>query len=201
MSHWLDAEEQKLHTEDKGHLALKNKRVEIEGNFVLVSAQYNAFIEDLYQLLNRVNDLPLESRTEFGSIEGREKETKLNNHLNIFSSSRRKYRISFFDFFRFFKRKKYKNIRVVYIYVSSHQGKINIEVKERTLMRLSMGVDKPEGDEGRRVKRQGHVVASLPVEMLDHEFALDIIDWLAFKKDSANSPAIAKLKQYGLTKR
>ncbi len=201
MSHWLDAEEQKLHTEDKGHLALENKRMEIEGNYALVSVGYKAFLEDLYHLMERVNGLPVESRADFGSIEGREKESKLNNHLNIFSSSRRKYWVSFFDFLRFFKKRKYKNIRVVYVSVSSHKGMINIEVKERTLLRLSMREDKPEGDDGRRVRRQTHVVASLRVEMLDHDFALGVIDWLAFKNDSANSPAIGKLKQYGLRKK
>lgn len=202
MSHWLDAEEQMHHPESKGRSdSLSIKRGEIENNYSFVSEKYTAFLDDLYHLTERVNGLPIESRVEFGTIEGREKDSKLNNHLNIFSSSRRKYKVSFFDFLRFFKRRKYKNIRVAYLSASSQKGMINIEVKERTLLRLSMKDDKPEGDDGNRVRRQTHVVASLPVEMLDHDFALGVIDWLAFKQDSANSATIEMLKQYGLRKK
>lgn len=202
MSHWLDAEEQLHHSDRKGHSdSLNIKRGEIEKNYTLVSGKYNTFLDDLYHLMERVNGLPLESRADFGTIEGRKKDSKLNNHLNIFSSSRRKYRISFFDLLIFFKKKKYKNIRVVYFSVSSHKSMINIEIKERTLLRLPMREDKPEGEDSHHVKRQAHVVASLQVEMLDHDFALGVIDWLAFKSDTANSAVIKTLKQYGLRKR
>jgi hypothetical protein len=202
MSHWLDAEEQMHHSESKSHSSsLSVKRSGIENNYIVVSARYNAFLEELYHLLERVNSLPLESRAGFGTIEGRKKDSKLNNHLNLFLSSRRKNRISIFDFLRFLNRRKYKNIRVVYFSVSSHKEMINIEIKERTLLRAPLREDKPEGGDGRHVKRQAHIVASLSVDMLDYDFALGVIDWLAFKTDTANSTVVKKLEQYGIRKK
>jgi hypothetical protein len=37
--------------------------------------------------------------------------------------------------------------------------------------------------------------------MLDYDFALGVIDWLAFKTDTANSTVVKKLEQYGLRKK
>ena len=203
MSHWLDVEERMHSPVNKGRAdSTSSKRGEIERNFALVSAKYNDFLDDLYNLIDRVNSLPVESRSDFGAIEGKDKDTKLNNHLNIFSSSRRKYKVSILDYLRFFsKRKKYKNFRVVYFNVSSRQGMIDIEVKERTVQRFSHASDKVESDDDRHVSRQVHIVEYLPVEMLDHDFALGVIDWLAFKQDSEHSEVIGKLKQYGLRKK
>ena len=202
MSHWLDAEEQIHNSGSKGNSnSVRIKRDEIQSNYALVSVKYKAFLDDLYLLTDRVNALPLESRAEFVAIDGKEKGSKLDNHLNIFSSSRRKYKASFLEFFRFSKKKKYKNIRVVYFNVSSKQGMIDVEVKERTLLRLPMRDNKTDEDDSQRVTRQAHVIASLPAEMLDHDFALGVIDWLAFKQDSSNSAVIGKLKQHGLRKK
>ena len=202
MSHWLDAEEQSHSTNTKGHKhSLRDKVGEVENNYAQVSGKYKDFLEDLYNLIDRVNSLPLVSRADFGSIDGREKDSKLNNCLNIFSSSRRKYNASFLDFLHFSKKRRYKNIRVAFFNVSTRQGMIDVEVKERTLLRLSHEVDKPAENADRGVNRQAHIVTSLPVEMLDHDFALGVIDWLAFKQDSTNSTIIKALEQSGLRKK
>ncbi len=202
MSHWLEAEEQIQSSGSKGNSdSMRIKRAEIQSNYALVSKKYKTFLDELYDLTDRVNALPLQSRADFVSIDGKEKDSKLDNHLNIFSSSRRKYKASFLEFFRFAKKKKYKNIRVVYFNVSSRQGMIDIEVKERTLLRLSMRDNQADDDDSQRVTRQVHVISSFPVELLDHEFALGVIDWLAFKQDSSNSAIIGKLKQHGLIKK
>ncbi|MBW6491222.1 MAG: hypothetical protein K0B15_08535 [Lentimicrobium sp.] len=199
MAHWLDLEEQRHNPDIKAEAKeqfLNRKRQEVLNNFSLISEKYSTFLNDLYQLIKRVNSLPVESRIGFGKIEGRSKNSRLNNYLNIFSSSRRVKKPAPLGFFSFFKRKSFKNIRVAYINVSSHSGMVDIEIKESMIQRVSRKEDTIGNENGKGHIRLEHVVVSVPVEMLDHSFALELIDWFAFKTETTESRIFLLLKNY-----
>lgn len=198
MSHWLDEEEQRNNPErkaaDKANLANRKKN-EVSENYAQIAVKYNAFLEELYHLTERVNKLPVETRAAFGKIDGRSKDSHLNNHLNIFSSSRRISRSSFLEFLSFFRSTRYKNTRVAYIYVSSKPGMVDIEIKELLFLRISRKDDKSAIDPEKANQKLTHFISSVQVEILDHNFALSLIDWFAFKCDSADCKAISYLKK------
>jgi hypothetical protein len=198
MSHWLDEEEQRNNPERKAAEKANQtnrKKQEVSENYTQIAVSYNAFLEELYNLTERVNRLPMETRSAFGKIDGRSKDSHLNNHLNIFSSSRRISRSSFLKFLSLFGGKRYKNTRVAYIYVSSKPGLVDIEIKELLFLRISRKDDKSAIDPEKANQKLTHFISSVPVEILDHNFALSLIDWFAFKCDSADCKAISYLKK------
>lgn len=194
MSHWLDEEEQRNNPErkaaEKANLA-NRKRQEVSDNYTQISVRYNAFLEELYHLTERVNKLPVETRSDFGKIDARSKDSHLGNHLNIFSSSRRISR----SFLKFFRSTRYKNTRVAYIYVSSKPGLVDIEIKELLFLRISRKDDKSAINPEKANQKLTHFISSVPVDMLDPIFALSLIDWFAFKCESADCKAINYLKK------
>ncbi len=189
MSNWLEEAERNIVTgndhsklEDK----LQNKKEKIRKNYLDNQLAYDTFIADLKKLVDRVNHLPAESRDPFGKISFYTKESKLNNHLHYISSSARIKKRMFKNVFHLFKTYTFKRIRVVYLTVSSHEGKMDVELKENMLLRVRMtraGENERLKDPRRKNKDRKDFLFRFDLNNMNGSEPRDIIDWLAFKKE------------------
>jgi len=188
MSHWLEEAEKAGHIAKPGsslqHERIRHKKERIVINYMSNKRLYDDFISVLYQLTDRANNLSPEKREPFGLMDARSKDSKLNNHLNIFSTSRRVIRHGRKGILAWFKKYHFKHYRVMYVNVSKIPGKIEMEFKENYLARTILSSRKKNG----KMKPAGHadrlhVLYYIDMENLDQELALEIIDWLAFAKE------------------
>lgn len=185
MTHWLEDAE-KHHTPEgdslSGNERFNLKYQKIQLNYAQYQKQYDAFIGEMHGLILRVNNLPVNQRVPFSKMEGREKESRLKNKLNIFSSSQRINKSGFFGFLPFVKTHHFKHIRVVFITISDKPGMIDLEMKENILIREPIRKEKSiqQGKSDKHSKF--HVIYCFPIEKLNEQVGLEIIDWLAFRK-------------------
>lgn len=188
MPHWLEEAEESSQPrkESLSHAdRISHRFNSIQENYAVNGKAYLAFMEDLHGLISRVNNLPASKRVPFGKMEGREKESKLNNYLNIFTSSQRVKSKKLFSFIPFFESGHFKHIRAVYMNISHKAGMIEVEVKEYMLQRKRLESDKKTSKVKAEDPDKFHVIYTFPIEDLKHEIALEIIDWLAFRKEIA----------------
>jgi hypothetical protein len=186
MSHWLEEAEKKQDPQKETISRadrIKKRYLRIQENLKNNGNQFDEFTNDLQTLINRVNKLPANKNRPFRKMEGREKESKLNSHLNIFSSTRQINDQKFWDFLPFFNSNHFKHIRVLYINISAREGMCEIELKENLLKRETLISDKTNQKMKSSKSGKFHVIYTFPVSHLDHELALEIIDWLAFSKE------------------
>jgi len=197
MINWLEEAEQELDKKkgSKKHSArVLDKKFRIQENYKKNKDKYDEFIAKLNELVDRVNNLPIEKKQPFGYINSKEKKSRLNNHLNYFSSSNRIEKLRFRGFLKLFKLSHYKNVRVIYFSVSRHIDIVGIEIKERSLLkeRIKAGskTDEKKGDKGSKHKDQDsiHFKFAWDMNKLDDELAIQVISWLAFKEDLRNLP-------------
>jgi len=186
MPHWLDEAERSInrHYEPGDRSArISHKYHRIQENYSHNGAAYNAFLASVNKLVERVNNLPVALRKPFGKIDSREKESKLNNHLNIFSSSMRLKKKRFLGFLPLPGAAHFKHFRVIFINISDHEGCIDIEIKERVLERERVKSDKMGSNDPYEMPNKFHVSYHVRIDDLNQTHALEIIDWLAFKKE------------------
>jgi hypothetical protein len=192
MSHWLEEAEQSGHSIKPGsslqHERMRHKKERIMINYMSNKRLYDDFISLMYQLVDRVNLLSPEKREPFVLMDARSKDSKLNNHLNIFSTSRRVIRHGKRNLLAWFKKYRFKHYRVMYINVSKIPGKVEMEFKENYLIRTILGSRKKK----EKIRPAGHadrlhVLYYIDMTYLDQELALEIIDWLAFSKELAET--------------
>jgi hypothetical protein len=197
MINWLEEAEQELDKkkDSKKHSArVLDKKFRIQENYKKNKDKYDRFIAKLNELVDRVNNLPIEKKQPFGYINSKEKKSKLNNHLNYFSSSNRIEKLRFRGFLKLFKLSHYKNVRVIYFSVSRHIDIIGIEIKEHSLLKerikASSNTDDKKGAKGSKHKDQERIHFKFAWDMnkLDDELAIQVISWLAFKEDIRNLP-------------
>jgi len=115
MSNWLEnAESSAAEMEEQGGLKeeLRQKKEAIRKNYLDNQIQYENFIAELDKLVNRVNDLPLDYREPFGKISHHAKDSRLDNHLNYLTSSKRIKKRLYKSVIRFLKIYTFKRIRV-----------------------------------------------------------------------------------------
>lgn len=188
MPHWLEeAEKHNIPESDSSRkVRITKKYQSIQENYAQFKQPYDAFIDNLHQLIIRVNNLPAPKRVPFGKMEGREKESKLDNRLNIFSSSQRIKKSGLFGFLPFTKTEHFKHIRVIYMNISDKPGMIDVEIKEYILQRELLRSDKSATKEKTGRQSKLHVIYQLPVEEANEQLGLEIIDWLAFSKEIAD---------------
>lgn len=189
MAHWLEEAEKDGHPRAPGsslqHERTLHKKEGILANYIKYQNQYDDFISRMHHLIDRVNNLPMTKREPFGQMEARSKDSKLNNHLNIFSSSHRLVRPGKTGMFSWFKKYHFKHIRVIYIHVPKVPGMAELEIKENYLARTAID---PKTKSGKVIKPVGkseklHVLFYFDMNKLSEEVALDIIDWLAFSRE------------------
>lgn len=194
MSHWLEEAERKQRR-SRRHSRTMSKRVmdkkrKIRENFETHQEEYSGFIQTMFEMVQRVNELPDEYREAFKKLTATSKKTKLDNKLSIFSSSRREKKIDFFSF-SWLKPAHLKHIRVFYIYISKEMGYVNFEFKENILERKKITSSADKGYDDKKSPQQKdrmHVIYRYPMNKLTRETCLQLIDWLVFKDQIVDLP-------------
>lgn len=195
MSHWLEeaeSDQRKLRYKSSSKSKrIAQKKEAIRNNYEKNKEQYDGFVKIMYNLIERVNELPEEYREPFRKITFVSKKTKLDNHLHFFSSSRREQKYNFFSF-TWLKPTHAKHIRIFYIYLSKENGYLNFEIKENYLLRKRLPESgeekKEESNKSSQSKDRMRVIYRCPMEKLNEEIGLQIIDWLTFKKQITELP-------------
>jgi hypothetical protein len=188
MPHWLE-EAEKKRPADKKIVSqadrIKNRYLRIQENVAKNGKHFDDFTKDLHELVARVNSLPDIEDRPFNRMESREKDSKLINHLNIFSGSKRIIRPRFWGLLPFIDSFRFKHLRVLFINISGKDGMCEIELKENILLRETIGAERNSRRKNFGKSGRLHVIYPFPINKLDHEMALEIIDWLAFSKEIA----------------
>ncbi|MDO9512238.1 MAG: hypothetical protein Q7J34_10805 [Bacteroidales bacterium] len=197
MADWLDEAENKAKRgersgSDSERIRIKKDR--ITENYIQIQKEYDSFVTEVLNLIERVNNLPEADRKGFGKLEGKRKDSKLNNHLLIFSSSRRIEGKPGSGILNYFFPKHVKHVRVIYLSVSKYPGKCSIEVKESFLERKRMRND-ASNSSPRKDQEGYHHLLQIGVEELTHPFSRSLIDFLAFKKKIEELPLTIPLKK------
>lgn len=171
---------------------IAEKKQAIRENYEKNQELYDNFIQIMINLVNRVNELPEAYREVFKKIQSASKKTKLDNHLHFFSSSRREQKYDFFSF-SWLKPTHAKHIRVFYVFLSKEDGYVNFEIKENYLLRKRISESSKEKKEEEKnksthSKERVHVIYRFPMNRLNENTGLQIIDWLVFKKQIQELP-------------
>ena len=192
MPHFLEEIERKQKRERrrsrKLELKIEEKKRLISENYQANKDAYLAFIQTMYDMVRRVNELEPELRDAFKKLAVASKNSKLDNKLHFFSSSRREQKL---DFFSWLKPKHFKNIRVFYIYISTEPGFVTFEFKENKLERKRISSSQEKEEASKKTsdrKDRVHVSYHYPLARLDNEVAHQLIDWLVYKDQLHDLP-------------
>jgi hypothetical protein len=202
MAHWLDEierQESRKRGSGSSSARVQDKKFRIQQNYAKNKAVYDGFVEKMMNLVKRVNDLPLEYREEFNKINAQQKESRLDNHLTFFSSSRRTQKTAFKGILHPFKSVHYKHVRVIYFNIAKHMDKIEVEIYEELLEKTRHdGKVIPEHEDPHHAgkphseKDKFHEIYYYEMEKLTDELALQIIDWLSFHEEVQHIPIISE---------
>lgn len=189
MSNWLEeAERRSRMRETQGQSERLQVRIDrIKENYLKNQATFDTFLQNLKNLVTRVNNLPQEFRAPFGKISNRNKSTRLNNHLHILSSSQRLRKRKAGDFWSLIFPSHFKHIRVVFVSVSKHADKADLEIKESMLEKKRFRLDsKPTTSPGD--KKHVDLVIHIGMEELNKDLAQSLLDFLAFRCELKDIP-------------
>ena len=189
MSHWLEEAESRKDMVESNSAAeiIKKKKTDILENYNANGKMYDGFLKELESLAERVNNLPKEYREDYGKINFNFKDSKLNNHLFYLSTSRRIHKRLYKGLLTYFKKYTFKHIRVAYFTIAREMGMVDIELKEKYLLRKRINPD----DDKKRNKRSSKkykngrkdYVFRLPLDQVNSNTALQIVDWLAYRQE------------------
>ena len=200
MPHWLDEierQESRKRGSASSSARVQDKKFRIQQNYTKNQVIYDGFIAKMQGLVSRVNNLPIAHREIFGKINEHEKNSKLDNHLTVFSSSRRVEKTEFRGILHPFSTIHYKHVRVIYFNVAKLMDKVEVEIYEELLEKKRRDgqiveehedpnhVRKPHSD-----KDKFHEIYYYDMSGLDEELALRIIDWLAFHEEVSHIPIV-----------
>jgi hypothetical protein len=202
MAHWLEEIERQESRKRGGGSSsarVQDKKFRIQQNYLKNKAFYDEFIGKMMGLVQRVNDLPLEHREVFGMINGQMKDSKLDNHLALFSSSRRIEKTEFKNILHPFKEIHYKHVRVIYFNIAKHMDKVEVEIYEELLEKKRRdGKIIPEHEDPHHEHKphsnhdKFHEIYYYDIGKLDQELAMRIIDWLSFHEEIHVIPVITE---------
>ncbi|RLD38869.1 MAG: hypothetical protein DRI74_02545 [Bacteroidetes bacterium] len=192
--HWIEeAEQNKNKRESKRkniHTKIDQKKDDVQKNWEKNNQRYTKLIKSISEYTDRINNLPRESRLEFGRIETKHKDSSLHNHLVKYSSSRRRIVRKFNGIFSPFKAKHYKNTRNIFISLSRKIDYIYIETKEIYAPRIRLNEEEESGiftflhklkaKERSIVKRSK---SHMKISDINNDFILYFIDFLSFKNN------------------
>ncbi len=201
MSHWLEEIERMESRKNRSasdSARIQDKKFRIQQNYQKNKIPYDSFIERLNKLVERVNDLPLEHREVFGKLTAKSRISKLDNHLNYFSSSRKIHKVEFRSIINPLKNIHYKHIRVIFINVAKIMDKVEVEIlevfQEKKVHdgKLISEEDKNKHNPGkpRSDKNKFHEIYYYDINNLSDELGLKIIDWLTFHVNLEELPIV-----------
>jgi hypothetical protein len=178
---WLEEIEGKARKKkalsEKARQRIEQKRLKVAANFQKNGEKYLEFIAKLNELVKRVNNLPEEERAEFIEINSKYKTTEFDNHLYIFSSSKKVYIEKFKVFILKKKKYRFKYARIIYFDISKEIDKVEIEIKEKYI---------PKGHRRKHKEEDINKLYKVGLNFLTPEFASQVISWLAFKNNIEN---------------
>lgn len=192
--HWIEEAEQSKNKRESTrkaiHTRIDHKKDDVKLNWEENKDQYLTALEKIQHYINRINNLPRESRLEFGRIESKEKNSSLQNHLVKYTSSRRRIIRKFDGLFSPFKAKHYKNTRNIFISLSRKLDYVLLETKEIQAPRIRLN-EEVEGSFSslmRYFKRKERSIIhraknEIRITELNDTYALYLIDFLAFKNN------------------
>lgn len=198
MTHWLNEAENEIQQEPTkpkvSRTRIQQKIEDINKNYEANKEAYDGFINNLFNLCQRANNLPSEAREPWGIIETKARESKMNSHLFSFLTHER------FDMrvttksFPFMKLRHYKHLRKVMFSVSKTMGMVNVEVYEDFVAKTRLNKD--DGTKEKDVVNDGldrfHLVYHYAIKELNDKLAIKLLDWLAFKEEMDYLPFTEK---------
>ena len=200
MVYWLD-EIERHESRKKGSgsssARVQDKKFRIGQNYAKNKNVYDGFMSKMVTLINRVNNLPIEYREEFGKINAQQKDSKLDNHLTIFSSSRRIEKTEFKSILNPFKTVHYKHVRVIYFNIAKLMDKVEVEIYEEMLEKKHRdGKIVPEHENPHHSqkphseKEKFHEIFYYDMDKLNDELTTKVLDWLAFREEVNKIPIV-----------
>jgi hypothetical protein len=200
VAHWLDEierQESRRRGSASGSARVQDKKFRIHQNYEKNRETYDGFVGKLQSLVNRVNNLPLEYREVFGKINTKLKDSRLDNHLSYFSSSRRIEKTEFKSLLNPFKTVHYKHVRVIYFNVAKLVDKVEVEIYEELLEKkrhdgkiIASHENPHESHKPHSEKGKFHEIYYYGMEQLTDDLAVSILDWLAFKEEVEHIPIV-----------
>jgi hypothetical protein len=200
MSHWLDEierQESRRRGSASGSARIQDKKFRIQQNYLKNKDIYEGFVTKMQNLVERVNNLPIEHRSVFGKINSKQKESRLDNHLSYFSSSSRTEKTEFKNLLHPFKTVHYKHVRVIFFNVAKLMDKVEVEIYEELLekkRRDGKVIDEHENPKDFHKPHSEHdkfhEIYYYEMSKLSDELAFMIIDWLAFHEEVNHIPIV-----------
>lgn len=194
MSHWLEEaerEEQRKKQRPADESArIQDKKFRIAKNYEANKEAYKNFVDTLFDLCERANNLPMDKRIPWGQIDFKVRETRYENHFVSVSSSEPFDKTIMIKSFPFVKKQHYKHVHKIYISISKEMGKAEIEVRNDYLAKTRLRTDEKKEEEIMfddglpRVK----LLFLYEISKLDRDLAYKILDWLAFKEELKSLP-------------
>ncbi len=193
MPHWLEEaereEQRKRERPSRESAKVQDKIFRIRENYKANKKAYEDFIDYFFDLCSRANTLPAEKKLPWNQIDFKQKESKLDNHLYYASTSESLDKIVKTTAFPFIKRQHYKHARSVHFNISKKMDFAEVEIRDDYLAKTRLRTDDKDKekilDDGfPRLK----VVFEYEIAHLNRELAINILDWLAFKKDVTSLP-------------
>lgn len=189
MSNWIEEAENKHQPQENKKLSrdkIEKKIESIRKNYEQHKETYDSFVKELRTLVDRVNNLPIEHRKEFGKLKLNAKKSKLQNELYYITSSRRVKKRVYRGLFSLLRKSHFKNVRVAYFTVSRKMGMMNTELKENLLLKVRMSTH-GNNDKALTMKQKDwgrlNELYLLKMEILNNDLAMEIIDWVSFRTE------------------
>ena len=195
MSHWIEDAEKRGKNIDKpsGDSArIQDKKFRIRQNYQKNKPIYDGFIKKMNSLIDRVNQLPIEHREEFGKINSSEKKSHLDNKLWHFSSSRRYHKRVFKSLLQPFSSAHFKHVRLIYFNVAKLPDKAEVEIREEHLEKKRLDGMLVDSEHSSFKEKKGmprlRKIYYYPMDRLNDDLAFRIVDWLAFHEGIEHLP-------------
>lgn len=200
MAHWLDEierQESRRRGSASSSARVQDKKFRIQQNYQKNKESFDGFIANVQGLVTRVNNLPMEHREVFGKISAKLKNTRLDNHLSYFSSSRKVEKTEFKNILKPFKSIHYKHVRVIYFNVAKIMDKVEVEIYEELLEKKRHDGQVVAEHENPHQSRKPHSdrdkfheIYYYDMSALNDELGIKIIDWLAFHEEVSHIPIV-----------
>ncbi len=198
MTHWLEEAEAKVqHRKNKkidSKDRIENKKEDVKLNRDLIENDYLDLIDQMTSIIQRINDLPRHNRSPFGHIYAKKiKNSKMDNLLIKFFSSRRVDSKEYESILKPFKKQHYKNSRSFFMSIGRKKGEILLEYKEILVKRVRLNNNTNRFWNKIRLRslfsKQKEIndvkenIVNIPIKDFNTEFIYQHMDWLAFKSD------------------
>jgi hypothetical protein len=197
MSHWLEEAEKNVakHKDKKQEIndRIDTKKADVKANRDLIEKEFLAVIDQLETIIDRINNLPRKHRIPFGQIYSKPKESKLENLLHKFNSSRRLASREFKNMTNPMSMQHYKNTRSFFISIARNPREILLEYKDIRVKRVRLNdhaksfFDKFSLFKLFSKKKELHEVKeniiTMNIDQFNEDMVLKHIDWLAYKYD------------------